>query len=65
MKHPRLIALNNKIISKLRAEGLTIQSPWIDIKECLSKTVAPDLCIWAAENLKKIDNKPEQMSLFG
>lgn len=64
MKHPRLVDLEGKILAKLRAEGLTIQSPWIDIKECLSKTVAPDLCIKTAKNLKMTDNKPEQIGLF-
>ena len=53
MKHPRLIALENKVLAKLKAEGLTIQSPWTDIKECLSKTVAPDFCIRTARALRE------------
>lgn len=45
-------------------ENVRAETDW-KLSTDFHKTVAPDLCIWAAKNLKKIDNKPEQMSLFG
>ena len=57
MKHPRLIDLENKVIAKLKAEGLTIYSPWQKIKDCLSKTVAPDFCINCARGLTRSETR--------
>ena len=65
MKHPRLVDLENKIIAKLKAEGLTILSPWKEIEDCLSKTVAPDFCIKCAKDLAKIKNETRQLKFKG
>ena len=41
------------VAAKLKAEGLSINSDWQDIVNCLSKTVQPDFCIAAARELRK------------
>ncbi len=44
--------LENAIIGKLGAEGLSIGSEWNKIEECLSRVIAKTKCIEVARNLK-------------
>lgn len=46
------LILNTKVLAKLAAEGLTIDSPWCEIEACLSQVVAPSLCIRQAAALR-------------
>jgi len=44
--------IHKQVIAKLRAEGLTIESPWEDIRKVLSQTVMPTRCIQAAKDMR-------------
>lgn len=45
------LSLKAKVLAKLHAEGLTVDSPWVQIEACLSQVVAPSICIRAAIEL--------------
>jgi hypothetical protein len=45
--------INEAVLGKLEAEGLSIDSPWEKIEACLSETVRPDLCILTARRLRE------------
>lgn len=44
--------LENSVIGKLAAEGLTIESSWPEIEKCLSRVIAKTKCIKTAYYLK-------------
>lgn len=50
--HAATLHLQNLVLAKLEAEGLTIDSPWDKIEACLSQVVAPSICIKAAIALR-------------
>lgn len=46
------LKLRGSVKGKLAAEGLSIESKWENIVDCLGKTVAPSACIACAAELR-------------
>ena len=46
----------NLVLIKLKVEGLSIKSNWIDIEKCLSKTVMPIKNVAVAKYLREKQN---------
>ena len=54
---------NQAVISKLTAEGLSIDSDWNLIAPCLSKVVAPTRCMAVARALRAATTRPEKTTM--
>ena len=47
-----MLKLQEAVVNKLAAEGLTIGSPWEQVVDCLAPVCSPTACIQAAKAMR-------------
>lgn len=53
-----MLKLQTAIVNKLAASGLTVESPWSEIVDCLAPVVSPTSCIKAAKAMRDDEHAP-------
>jgi hypothetical protein len=55
-----MIKLQTAVVNKLAASGLTVESPWNEIADCLAPVCSPTSCIEAAKAMRQNNEHPPQ-----